>query len=89
MVTVQLENRTISIASHAIDILVQNLEEIHTSEEKSLRRNRPHKFMPLDIHLNNTQLSLNVRSTIIPFISLRFSAFSLFMNIPQQKQRWK
>lgn len=68
MVTIRLENRTLSIASHAIDILLQNLEEIHTSQEKSLRRKRPHKFIPLDIHLNNTQLSLNVQFIIIPLI---------------------
>ena len=59
-VTVQLENRTLSIATHAIDILLQNLEEIHTREEKSLRKQRPNKFTPIDIHLNNLQILLDV-----------------------------
>jgi hypothetical protein len=59
-VTVQLEDRTLAIASHSIDVLLQNLEEIHTGEEKSIQKTHPHKFLPIDVHLNNVQLSLEV-----------------------------
>lgn len=74
-VTIQVDNRTLSIASHAIDILLQNLEEIHTREEKSLRRARPHKFIPIDVYLNNVQLSMNVCLTITSFRFIDISCF--------------
>ena len=64
VVTVKAENRTIGIATHAIDVILQNLEEVHTREEKSLRKSRPHTFVPIDVHLNNVQLSLEVYSVI-------------------------
>ncbi|CAF3619670.1 unnamed protein product [Rotaria sordida] len=55
-VTIKIKNRILAIATHALDILVQNLEEVRTSEEKSLRKNRPQKSVPIDVHLNNVQL---------------------------------
>ncbi len=64
IVTIKIEDRTLGIAAHAIDVLLQNLEEVHTHEEKNLRKNHPHKFLPIDVHLNNVQLSLNVYSLI-------------------------
>jgi hypothetical protein len=60
IVTIQLEDRTLVIASHALDVLQQNLEEVHTREEKSLRKNHPPQFMPIDVHLSNVQLTLGV-----------------------------
>ena len=68
IVTIQVEDRTLSIPTHAIDVLVQNLEEIHTREEKSLRRTHTPKFVPIDVHLNNVQLSLGVCLIIILLI---------------------
>jgi len=60
IITVKIEDRTLGIATHAIDVLLQNLEEIHTREEKNLGKTHSHKFIPIDIHLNNVQLSLKV-----------------------------
>lgn len=65
-VTVQAKNRILSIASHAIDVLVQNLDEVHTREEKRLRKTHPLKFIPIDVRLNDIQVSLNVK--IIYFV---------------------
>ncbi|CAF4542304.1 unnamed protein product, partial [Rotaria sp. Silwood2] len=58
IVTIKLENRILAMTTHALDIILQNLEEIRTIEEKILRKNRPHKSVPINIDLNNIQLSL-------------------------------
>ena len=66
-VTVKAQDRTVAIATHAVDIILQTLEEIHTSEEKQFRRSRAKKFVPIDADLHNIQLSLEVTLTIQPF----------------------
>ncbi len=60
IITIKIEDRTFGIATHAIDVLLENLEEIHTREEKSLGKTHAHEFIPIDVHLNNVQLSLKV-----------------------------
>ena len=60
-VTVQVQDRSLVIASHALDVLAQNLEEILTPEEKLIRQNQPLKIVPLDIILKNVQVTLEVR----------------------------
>ncbi len=60
IVAVQMEDRTLTIATHAIDILLQNLEEVHTLEEKKFRKTHSNIFVPIDVHLNNVQFSLDV-----------------------------
>ncbi|CAF1314302.1 unnamed protein product [Adineta ricciae] len=57
-VTVQVQDRSLVIANHALDVLAQNLEEILTPEEKLIRQNQPLKIVPLDIILKNVQFTL-------------------------------
>jgi len=54
IITLQIEDRTLAITSHAIDIIQQNLEE------KSLQKTDAQKCLPIDIHLTNVQLSLDL-----------------------------
>lgn len=61
IVTVKLEDRVLGFATHALDVIIENLEEIHTAEEKRFRKTHPRKFVPIDIHLKNVQLALAVR----------------------------
>ncbi|CAF4699612.1 unnamed protein product [Rotaria sp. Silwood1] len=58
IVTLHIQDRSLTIASHAIDVITQNFEEILTNEEKILRENQPLKIVPIDIHLNNVHLTL-------------------------------
>ncbi|CAF0787726.1 unnamed protein product [Adineta steineri] len=58
LVCVKIQDRTLSVASHAIDVITLNLEEILTSEEKFIRQNQPLKIVPIDIYLSNTHLTL-------------------------------
>ena len=60
IVTVKIEDRVLGFATHALDIIIDNLEEIHTNEEKRFRKNHERKFIPIDIHLKNVQLALAV-----------------------------
>ncbi|CAF0946667.1 unnamed protein product [Adineta steineri] len=60
IVTIKIEDRVIGVAMHALDIILQNMEEIHTNEEKSLRKKRSNKFVPIDVYLKNIELSLKL-----------------------------
>ena len=60
VITLCIQERSLTIASHALDIILRNLEEIFTPEEKLLRKDRPRKLAPINIHLNNVHLRLNV-----------------------------
>ncbi len=60
ILTLQIQDRSLTMTSHAIELLLQNLEQIFTPEEKLIRRNRPPKIVPLDVHLNNVQITLEV-----------------------------
>ncbi|CAM4823866.1 unnamed protein product [Rotaria magnacalcarata] len=57
-ITIHLQDRLLVITSHAIDVLSQNLEEIFTVEERILRENLPPKLIPIEIQLNNVQITL-------------------------------
>ncbi len=46
--------------THAIDVILENLEEIFTPEEKIIRLNQPPKIAPIDLHLTNVQLTLEL-----------------------------
>ncbi|CAF1100558.1 unnamed protein product [Rotaria sordida] len=58
IITLRIQDRSLKITSHAIDVISKNLEEIFTNEEKILRENQPLKIPSLDIHLNNVQLTV-------------------------------
>ncbi|CAF4371835.1 unnamed protein product, partial [Rotaria sp. Silwood2] len=58
IITLHIQDRSLKVASHAIDVISQNFEEMLTSEEKILRENQPIKTAPIDIHLNNVQFTL-------------------------------
>ena len=60
VVALKMQDRSIKTTSHALDILVQNLEEIFTAEEKLIRKGHPPKLPPIDMHLNNVQFTLEV-----------------------------
>ncbi|CAF4550593.1 unnamed protein product [Rotaria sp. Silwood1] len=60
IITIKIENRLFSMATHALGVLVQNLQEVRTSEEKTLRKSRSPKSIPIDIDLNNVQLSFEL-----------------------------
>jgi hypothetical protein len=60
LITLQMQDRSLTTTSHALDILSQNLEEIFTAEEKLIRQTQPPKLPPIDIHLNNVQFMLEV-----------------------------
>ncbi len=59
-VTLQMQDRSLTTTSHALDILTQNLEEICPIEEKLIRQTQSPKLPPIDIHLNNIQFTLEV-----------------------------
>lgn len=61
ILTIKLHDRSLMTTTHSIDMILQNLEEIHTDEEKSLRKSRPKKLIPIDLHLTNVQMILEVR----------------------------
>lgn len=65
IITIKLENRTLSTSTHALDVISQNLEEIRTIEEKMIRRSRPQKTPPINIHLNNMKFSLVVHEFLL------------------------
>lgn len=77
-VTVKAQDRTVAIATHAIDIILQTLEEIHTPEEKQFRRSRSKKFVPIDADLHNIQLSLEVTwmDSIVSLLSVDSRCFT-------------
>jgi hypothetical protein len=60
IVTLQVQDRVLTITSHAIDVLTQNLEEIFTPEEKLIRQNQPLKLAPIDARLSNVELTVEV-----------------------------
>ncbi len=64
-VTLKIQDRSLRTTSHAIDVLTQNLEEIFAAEEKLIRQNQSPKLVPIDLHLNNLQLTLEVRPCFI------------------------
>ncbi len=59
-ITLLIQDRVLTLTSHAIDILSQNLEEIFTPEEKLLQQNQPPKLAPIDARLNNVELTVEV-----------------------------
>jgi hypothetical protein len=60
VVTVKLEHRHMSIGLQAIDILLKNLEQIPTDDEKKFERARRKRYIPLVVHLNDLRLSVEV-----------------------------
>ncbi|UJR30291.1 hypothetical protein I4U23_017829 [Adineta vaga] len=64
IVTVKIEDRTFGFTTHSLDIILENLEEIHTNEEKRFRKNHSHKFIPIDVHVKNVQLVLKLAHEI-------------------------
>lgn len=60
ILTIKLHDRSLMTTTHSIDVILQNLEEIHTDEEKSLRKSRPKKLIPIDLHLTNVQMILEM-----------------------------
>lgn len=76
IITIRVEDRTLPVAMHAVDVILQNLEEIHTTEEKSFRKGHSHKFVPIDVHLKNVQLLLKVNRTRARSSALTIRLFS-------------
>lgn len=67
-VTVQMQNRALATNSHTLEILAQNLEEIFTDEEKIARQNQTPNSPPIDININNVQITLEARLSFISFL---------------------
>ena len=84
LVTLQMQNRSLTTTSHALDVLSQNLEEILTDEEKLERQNQPLKSPPIDINLNNVQITLKV-TILFTSTPLPIGFFSFPKNIYQNK----
>ena len=59
-VTLRIADRSLNVQAHALDVLLQNLEEIQTAEEKQAKKDRPIQLVPIDIHLTNVEMTLNV-----------------------------
>lgn len=59
-VTLRIADRSLNMYAHALDVLLRNLEEIQTAEEKHVKKDRPVRLIPIDIHLTNVQMTLNV-----------------------------
>ena len=59
-VTLRMADRSLNMHAHALDVLLQNLEEIQTAEEKQAKKDRPIQLVPIDIHLTNVEMTLNV-----------------------------
>jgi hypothetical protein len=59
ILTLQIQDRSLKTTSHAIDVISQILEEMLTPEEKIIRSQSP-KLAPIDIYLNNVQITLEV-----------------------------
>lgn len=88
--TLQIQNRSLATTTHALDILAQNLDEIFTPEQKIARRKQPPKILPLDIHLNNLQITLEVMLILFLLDYQKFlSKFSFFMNSQQLMHKLK
>ncbi len=85
IITIKLEDRALVLTSHALDILQENLEEVHTSEEKSLRKKQAPQNIPIDIYLRNVQLTLAVYRLFFSFNRNISFSFSLSINIQQHK----
>ena len=87
-ITVQMQDRSLPVSTHALELLLQNLEEIPECEEgMAIRKDQPKKLVPIDVDLRNVQFTLEVRnfsasSTPLPLLSC--FAFSCLRNLTQR-----
>jgi hypothetical protein len=65
-IILKLDHRRLEISNYAIDVLSQNLEEIHTAEEKELHQSRGHSSIPIDVLLDDFHLYLKVLRSYRP-----------------------
>lgn len=59
-ITVYLKDRILTIPSHAIDVLSQNLQETDDTVETNQSNNVSSKLVPINAQLNNVQIILQV-----------------------------
>ena len=83
-VTLRIRDRSLSVHAHALEVLVQNLEEIQTAEEKLVKKDRPIQIVPIDVHLTNVQLALHEQSSGKPPVDVKIDYLHLLRQLNGQ-----
>ena len=78
-----MRDRSLAISTHALDLLLQNLEELPECDEgKIIGKDQPNKLVPIDVDLSNVQLILEVRN--LSASSAFLTALLLRLQLPQK-----